>query len=163
MMKNKKGQEEMVGFAIIIILVAVILLVFLGISLRNSKEDYTKSYEAQSFVQAVLQYNTDCAKTYEPNYLSIQKLISECNDKKNCLDGRDSCEVLESTLEDILEKSWKIEQEGFIKGYELKIISDKTQEIIKIQKGNSTINYKGAVQDFSKNGKQIEILFNVYS
>ena len=34
--KNKRGQEEIVGFVIIILLVSVVALVFFGISLRKT-------------------------------------------------------------------------------------------------------------------------------
>ena len=92
---KKKGQEEMLGFALIIIIVAVILLVFLGFSLRGSQKQGVESYEADSFMQAFLQYTTDCAENYETDYLDIQDLVFECDDGNTCLDGRDACEVLE--------------------------------------------------------------------
>ena len=45
---NKKAQSEMVGFALIIIIVAVVLLVFLSASVRNSNDDNTQSFEVES-------------------------------------------------------------------------------------------------------------------
>ncbi|MBI2057207.1 hypothetical protein HYT91_03060 [Candidatus Pacearchaeota archaeon] len=58
--KNKIGQEEMVGFALIIILVSVILLVFLAFSLNKPKTEATESYEVNSFLQSSLQYTSSC-------------------------------------------------------------------------------------------------------
>jgi len=57
---NKKAQEEMVGFALIIIVVAVILLVFLSIGLRKDGREDVESYEVASFIQSLLQYHTSC-------------------------------------------------------------------------------------------------------
>lgn len=159
--KSKRSQEEMVGFALIIIIVAVILLVFLGFSLRSSQKEIVESYEVDSFIQAFLQYTTDCADTYEPNYLSIQKLIIECNKGETCLDERYTCDVLDSELTKILEESWKTGEDWPVKGYELNITSNK-EELLSIKQGNTTREYKWATQDFSKGGDSIEILFTAY-
>ena len=117
----KKAQEEMIGFALIIIVVAVIILVFIGFSLKSPQKEAVESYEINSFIQSFLQQTSDCRDNLE--YLSIQKLIFDCNDGEICLDGRNTCEVLDSTLRGITEESWKIE-ESPIKGYNLEIISN---------------------------------------
>ena len=152
----KRAQEEMVGFALIIILVAVILLVFLGFSLRNQDRDAVESYEVESFIQSFLHYTSDCRDNLE--FLSVQKLISGCSNDVRCLDERSTCEVLEPILEGIVEESWKIGADRPVKGYELKINSFEN-EILKINKGNITSNSKGSVQ-FLPN--DIEILFTAY-
>ncbi len=157
--KNKSGQEEIVGFALIIIIVAVILLVFLGLSLNTPQKEIVESYEVDSFIQAFLQYTTDCRDNLE--YLSIQKLIFNCYDDEMCLDERDACNALNSTLIGIVEESWKVEGDRPVKGYELKIIIDE-EEMLLVEKGNITQNYKGSMQDFSKSGKDCEIYFKAY-
>ncbi len=155
---RKYGQEEMVGFALIMIIVAVIILVFLGFSLRSSKKETIESYEAESFIQASLQYTTDCRDEFEP--VSIQKLIFNCYKGEQCLNGIEACDVLNSTLTSILEESWKI-GETPVKGYELKIFVDEeeTEKMPKIKQGNITSNSKGASQTFPKG---IEVQFTVY-
>lgn len=158
-MKRKKAQEEMVGFALIIIVVAVILLIFLGFALRKQQKEIVESYEVESFIQAFLQYTTDCRDNLE--YLSIQKLIFDCYGGEMCLDGRSACDALNSTLKEILEESWKVEGDRPVKGYELKIASDE-EEILLITKGNLTGNSKGAMQEFSRSGNLIEIFFTAY-
>jgi hypothetical protein len=155
--RNKYGQEEMVGFALIMILVAVILLIFVGFSLKDSQKDVTESYEVESFIQAFLQYTTDCADGYEPRYYSVGKLITACNNGERCLDERDTCEVLELTLGEITGASWKVGENLPVKGYELKILSNNKDMMI-IQKGNFTENSRGAVQYL----KDIEIFFITY-
>ncbi len=155
----KRSQEEMVGFALIIIIVAVILIIFLGFSLRTPQKEAVEDYEVNSFIQAVLQYTTDCRDNLE--YLSIQKLIFNCNNEEICLDERDTCDVLNSTLAEIIKKSWKIEGDRPVKGYELSILSNK-KEILMLKEGNITQNYKGAMQDFNRGGNSIEVYFTAY-
>lgn len=155
MKANKKAQEEMVGFALIIIVVAVILLIFIGFSLKTPKKENVESYEVESFIQSSLQYTTDCRDNLRT--FSIQKLISSCRNDEICLDGRNTCEVLNSTLKGIVEESWKVGENTPIKGYEFKIISDK-KEMLKFGEGNITANSKGSVQYFPN----IEIFFTAY-
>jgi len=159
----KRSQEEMVGFALIMIIVAVIILVFLGFSLRSSKKETIESYEVESFLQSMLQYTTDCEDYFEP--LPVQKLIFNCYGKEQCLDERETCDVLNSTLTEILNESWKI-GETPVKGYELRIIAnpeEAPEEIIpKIEKGNVTSNSKGASQQFAKGGNSAEIYLKIF-
>ncbi|MCK4553172.1 hypothetical protein KAT80_03130 [Candidatus Pacearchaeota archaeon] len=161
-MINKKAQEEIMGFALIIVLVAIIGLIFLGFSLRNPQKEIVESYEVESFIQAFLQYTTDCGN-YRENYLPIQKIISKCVDDETCLDGRDSCDVLSSTLTEIIEESWKVDGDRPIQGYKLEIVlEDGTEVIPLISNGNSTKNSKGVLQPFMPLGENYEIYFTVY-
>ena len=152
----KKGQEEMVGFALIMIIVAVILLIFLSFSLGRPTKETVESYEVEGFIQSFLQYTTDCRDNLE--YLSIQDLIFDCKDKRKCLDGRDACEVLNLTLKGIVDESWQVEGDRPIKGYELKIIVED-EEMIFLQKGNITKNTKGSMEPFPK---EVDVYFNAY-
>jgi len=158
----KKAQEEMIGFVLIIVLVAVIGLIFLGLSLRNPQKEIVESYEVESFIQSFLQYTTDCGN-YRENYLPLQKLISACVDGEICLDERESCTVLSSTLTEIIESSWKVEGDRPIQGYELKIVlEDGTDVIPLINKGNVTKNSKGTSQPFTPLGENYKVDFTVY-
>lgn len=154
---QKKAQEELVGFALIIIIVAVILLFLIVFSLRSNEKEAVESSEVNSFIQAFLQYSTDCRDNLE--YFSVQDLISECNNEAVCLDERDSCEVLNSTLKNIIGVSWKVGQDRPVKGYDLKITANK-REIIALKAGNITRNDKGAGQSLPDS---IEVSFRVYS
>ncbi len=157
--KKKKAQEEIVGFALIIIIVAVILLFFLNFYLRSGEKEGVESYEVDSFIQAFLHYTTDCEDYLE--YLSVQDLIFECNNDALCLDDREACEVLNSTLRNIVDKTWKVGENYPVKGYELNITANE-EEILSFIEGNITKNYKGAEQPFSKSGDSIKIFFRAY-
>ena len=154
-----KGQEEIVGFALIIIIVAVILLVILGLSLKGKGKEAVQSYEVASFIQTSLQYTSDCYNGIE--YLSMQKLISECEREYACDDGRNTCEVLNSTIKGISEKSWKVSEETPVKGYKIRIVTEE-REILLLEKGNKTNNYKSSMQSFSKQGIDYDLSFSVY-
>jgi hypothetical protein len=153
----KQGQEEMVGFALIIIIVAIIILVFIVLTITKPKGEEIESYKVESFLQALLQYTTDCEDNFE--YLSIQKLIFRCNTGGRCLDERDFCVVLNEVLDDIVDKSWRVKQGG---GYSLEITSGE-EIILNLSKGNITNNYRVAVQPFSRAGESMQISFKVYS
>ena len=155
-MFDKKGQEEMLGFALIIIIVAVILLVFLGISINKPQKDNVESYEVTNFVQSFLQYTTDCSDGRK--LLDIQDLIFECQDKTTCSDGRETCEVLNTTLKEISSKSWIVGEDSPVKGYEMAILSGD-EPLIYFKEGNITSNSKGSPQSFPYD---IKVYFTAY-
>jgi hypothetical protein len=158
--KQKRGQEEFVGFGVIIIVVAVALLIFLSFALKKgSQKQGIESYEVESFIQSVLQYTTDCEDNIR--YLPIQKIVFDCTEDVKCLNGRKTCDVLNETLEGIMQESWLVEEDSLVKGYELEVFSEEN-EILKISKGNFTNNYKGAEQLFSEGGDSIKIAFSAY-
>jgi hypothetical protein len=158
-----KGQEEIVGFALIIIIVAVILLVILGLSIRGKGGEAVQSYEVGSFLQASLQYTSDCYDGIE--YLPVQKLIFECENENLCEDDRDTCDILENDFKGIIEKSWKVSEEMPVKGYKIAIVSQEDEtpkEILSIKDGNETNNYKTSMQSFSRQGIDYDVSFSVY-
>jgi Ni,Fe-hydrogenase I cytochrome b subunit len=157
---NKKGQEEMVGFALIIIIVSVILLVFLGFYLSKPSTQTIQSYETESFVQSMLQYSTKCQNYF--GYISVENLIFMCNSGTQCSDGEDSCMVLNTTLQGILSNSWPVGQGSSIKGYNLNITSSTGWDL-SISAGNITSSSEGTSQDFpNSNGVSVNVVFNGY-
>ena len=157
--KKIKGQQEMVGFAIILVLVFVILLVVLSSSIRNSDNDLVESYEVSGFIQSFLQYTTGCEDNREK--LDVQKLMFECSLNAKCVDGRETCDVLETTINGILDESWNYGEDYPVKGYELLMISN-SKELLNISRGEKTNNFKGSNQDFSRSGSNLGVFFTAY-
>ncbi|MCW8966113.1 MAG: hypothetical protein OQK82_05445, partial [Candidatus Pacearchaeota archaeon] len=122
---QKRGQEEMVGFGLIIIIVAVILLVFLSIALSGRDNETVKSYEVESFIQAYLQHTSDCRKSDNLEYLSVQSLIFSCDSGTSCLDGRKACDALNETTSKVLDEYWRYGENRPIKGRILDILSEE--------------------------------------
>ena len=146
------------------ILVAIILLIFLGISLNNPDQESVQSYEAESFLQSVLQYTTECRDNFGPH--SVNDLVFECFNQDMCLDGQNSCDILESALENILSESWSVGEESPIEGYEFYVVANAGESdgepIIDIEEGNTVGSSKGASSSFSKGGGDFDIYFSVY-
>ena len=157
--KTRKSQEEMIGFALIVIIVFIILLIFLGLSLRKGEREAVESYEVENFIQALLEYNTDCSDNAE--YLSIKELIFSCNNGEKCVDERDTCEVLDGTLGDILREVWRIGEEYPVKGYKLDVLSDEIGVLL-IEEGEETGNSKGSIQSFARRSEDYDITFTIY-
>lgn len=152
---NKRGQEEMIGFGLIIVIVAVILLIFISFVAFNKESGDVENYEIESFIQSMLQYTTECEDYL--GYLSVQKLIYSCEKNEFCLNKENSCDVLENTLSGIVDSSWQIENRP-IEAYELQIINNE-KDMILINKGNKTNNYKSSMQILPK---EVSIVFSAY-
>ena len=139
---DKKAQEEIVGFVLIVVLVAVIAVIFLGISLRNpEKTESPQSEQVASFLSAVGEITTDC-EIPESSPKTISQLVVRCAEGAECInhmnqERKTSCEVLENYLKGALEASYLIGEGSFVKYYNLSIYyaSDKEAVIESIIKG----------------------------
>lgn len=140
--QNKKAQEEMVGFVLIVVIVVVIGLVFLLISARQETKLEAESKDISAFLRSASEYTSECAINYEPNYAKLGELIKECRDEAPCISGKKACEVLNATLSDILDKSWNVKPGGAIKGYAFNstfssnVTQERGREILSIISGN---------------------------
>lgn len=116
---NRKGQNEMVGFVLIVVIVVVALMVFLVISVRKPNEQ-VESAEIENLLSAMLEYTTECAISYEPEYDSYRDLVKDCyNDRKcNNLDKM-ACIYLNQLSTNIMQDL--VATESQISAYELKI------------------------------------------
>src|SRR3989304_9297604 len=147
--RNKKGQEEMVGFVLIIVMVAVILLFLLFFALRSKgTKESVENFEVDSFLQSALQYTTSCQLSESGKPISMQNLIFECvaDSESVCYGGEKACETLNSELGAIVAKSWPVGEERPAKGVELVILGNGA-EVLRIDEGNVTGEYKGGVEN----------------
>lgn len=154
---NKKGQEEMVGFVIIIILVSVIGLIFLSFSLDDSGTGTMDNEEVESFILALGKVTTECTDE-NGYYRNIQELILDCDKNRECADGKNSCNVLEEEIKNIISSSWNIGEEVPNKGYSINITNTNNESVLSYKEGNQTNNYKGASQILAN----AEIRFKLY-
>ena len=119
--RKRRGQEEMVGFVLVVLIVMVIFVVILGLSVRKkSTEGIDQSIEASQFLDALLEFTSDCSKngyTYE----SVEELFDEC--RKGgvvCSSGETACEILKRTIEGAINASWNINSESPESGFEIR-------------------------------------------
>lgn len=147
---KKKGQEEIVGFVLIMVIVAIVFLIFLGISIRKSSTSVSsESSEIYQFLESSMEYTTECAFSSAPDYYTLGELFEECYLGNNCLNGQDSCEILNKTVNEIMSKSWNINPEGNVKGYEFESIysvdsSEQSQGIMSLEAGECGGEIRGA-------------------
>jgi len=145
---SKKGQEEMVGFVLVVVIVAVIFLVFLAIFVRQITPATQKgSGDVFQYLESMMQYTTDCAIRYEPAFSSLDTLIGDCYSDSMCVSGKSACETLNRTLREAIKSNWNIGADRPTKGYMFNstyksgtIIND----VIYIQEGNCSGNKIGA-------------------
>lgn len=158
---GKKAQEEMVGFALIIILVSIIFIVLLASYIRKPQSENIESPEVNSFVQSFLQYTTECEQNSEN--LTLQRLILECQKKEICDNRKETCKVLNDTLKSLITESWNVGPQSPVKGYNLIILSENKQ-VLNLTGGVVTKNYKTAPQSLpGEDKKLITILFSAYT
>jgi hypothetical protein len=157
-MINKKAQSEMVGFAIIVILVTVVILVFFSISL-NKKEDLNlNNQEPANFLNSLVDYTTTCETSYG-NFISMKKLVDYCNEGKRCNEEIDSCALLNETVQEILSSSFRVGENWPTKGYSLKILIEGRRLYI-FEDGNKTSTRQGSTQKYDGG---VDFNFEVYS
>jgi len=158
--KNKKGQHEIVGFILIVVIVVVIGLFLLVFYLRQEPVE-RQSSDIQNFLQNSMRYTTSCAINYAPEYSSIEDLIKSCykNENQECVDERKVCEAVNETLSELVPESLQVDPEGKINAYSMFIYYEdlsasdeknrskkETQkhEILRLSKGNCTGSKTGA-------------------
>ncbi len=137
---NRKGQEEGVGFVLIIVIVVIVFLILMGIMIRQKSPDVKKeSRDITQFLESAAEYTSDCAMRYEPAYSKVGDLMKECHRESFCISKLGACEVLENTLRGLIDSSWQVGANRPIKGYILNITYESNQsseEILAIIKGN---------------------------
>ena len=121
--KDKKAQEEMVGFVLIVVLVAIIAVIFLGITLRKpSNKIGQESERLSSFLSAVSEFTTEC-EIPETNFKTIGQLVDKCSKGAVCFNERSACDILETDLKAIMASAYVVGQGSFVYSYNLSISS----------------------------------------
>jgi hypothetical protein len=159
MIKNtklgKRAQEEMVGFVLIVVLVAVISLIFLGLSLRQKSQPEMNT-QVDNLLSAMLAYTTDCA-LYMPQYETVGDLIKSCYYNERCSNGKDTCAELRAVMDKLLKAAeGDLTLDKPVKAYELNVSYSAVQQgfvvrrpeagIVYIKKGICTQNSIGSQQ-----------------
>ncbi len=104
--REKKGQQEIVGFILIVVIIVVIGVIFLGISLRNANGGVIQDdVEMTNFLSSSMKYTTDCILR-EPFYSELGDIAEGCYSNRVCADSRTACEVLNQTYRSMIEKLW---------------------------------------------------------
>ena len=154
--RKSRGQSEMVGFAVILIMVAVIGMVLLTIS--DKDEEPEDDFALKSFVQSILGYTTECQDS-RGEHLPLRKAMFICEESQLCYSGEDPCDIVNETLLGILENSWRIGEDWPTSGYSLQVLG-KDVKIFETIRGNTTNRVRSSNQVFESG---IMINFKVYT
>jgi len=161
---RKRGQEEIVGFVLIMVLVAVVFLVFLGITIKKGAIETRDSKDVYQFLESSMEYTTDCAVRFVPDYSRMGELIEECYDNKKCLDGRNSCKVFNDTMNKAIRDSWNVGDESSVKGFKFAAAyssSSDEEKIMAFEEGECNSKIKGATYLIPSFPGTIEINFQI--
>lgn len=140
--KNKSGQEEFVGFAIIMVIIAIIGVIFLGIMMRQGSGDSQayRSVDAENLLGSMMQVTSSCVES-PPFFREMRDLVKDCDEDRECEDGRLACDVLEEEVSWNLDKA--MESDNKIKGYNFKVgagsIND-SRVIKEVKRGNCSMS-----------------------
>ena len=119
---SKRSQSEIIGFAVIIVIVSIIGLIFLSFSIGRGDETKKTSAEISDFLQSSMYHTTNCATGYIPNYKSIQDLIKSCYRNENCINlDKMACAALKEDFSKIVEYSFNVSEDHPNKAYKLNI------------------------------------------
>lgn len=133
---NKKAQQEIVGFVLIVVLVVVGLMAYLTISLRGPPEN-DESPEVENILNALMKHTTDCALFSAPHYEDYEDLF------RSAYQG-ESCNNLDETALDYLNQSIRevlrdmMITEARIKGYEFQFFEEDGAGILMFSEGNTS-------------------------
>lgn len=112
---EKRGQQEIVGFVLIVVLVVIGLMVFLVIALRGGGKDL-ESVRVSNMLDVIMKSSSDCAIVYEPDYDDFEDLFKSCFKGKRCSNlGVDACDYLNKSLNDVVESM--ISSEAGVSGW----------------------------------------------
>jgi len=140
----RKGQQEMVGFVLIVVIVIVGLLVFLVFALKQ--DDVSENDIANNVLSAIMATSSDCAIVYEPNYDDMRDLFRSCYDGRRCANTMEmACDTLEESLVSILDEV--LMMESVINAYQLDFEvsdSDGKFEFFKLINGSCTGSIYGS-------------------
>ena len=136
---KRKGQEEIVGFVAIVVLVAVIGLVLLGLALRQ-KPSESSSTEVYQLLESMMEVTSDCSLDFNGN-ARVRDLFEPCSKNNVCNDGQDTCMVLNESIESSLRNAfYKGNQTNLRYMFEVRLISNSSfgEVIISRNVGNCT-------------------------
>lgn len=145
---NKKAQEEIVGFVLIVIIVTIAGIILLGIFLRQPENNSLESKDIYHFLESAMEITSSCAPSYEPAYSKLSELFKDCFEGlSTCTSGESPCSVLNKTLTQTIDSSFFTDKRAEIKGYQFQSLytTNSTQkEILSIYNGNCANAIQGS-------------------
>lgn len=157
--KNKKAQEEMVGFVLILVVIVVIGLALLFF-LKPQPGEIKKDSLVSNLLYSMLSYTSSCHDK------EVRDVIIMCSKDENC-NGEKACDYLQGLLGDMLDETTKGEFEvgKQTRGYLLNISTAEdmtTGEILLIERGNLTGDMAGSFVPIHTITESISVRLRLY-
>ncbi|MEK6820619.1 MAG: hypothetical protein AABX71_02815 [Nanoarchaeota archaeon] len=157
--KTRKAQEEMVGFVLIVVLVAIIALIFLGISMRKTTRA-EENKEIDSFLASTLLFTTNCRPSADAVY-DFKDLIRACLKNERCDELEKACDVLNKTAFNLIENSWKISEESREKAYIFRIYKGE-ESLVYLAEGKESSKKQGAEIYLPVEGENVYLRMEIF-
>jgi len=131
MSKNKKSQMEILGLAIVVVLILVATIFVVRFLVVKAPADYRKSFVSSELATNMLStFLKTSAK--DCSQLTMTELLQDCAQAKSiiCDNGQDSCKFVDSTAKNIFSATldkWSMQ-------YEFLAYADINSPLIKIGK-----------------------------
>jgi hypothetical protein len=138
-MKTRKGQEEVMGFVLIVMIVIIIGIVFFAFSMRKTGQSvWQQSSEASDFLNSILAYTTPYKIGGIGTNQSVKELLQACAERQRCGTGtKDCCTAANSTISDIFGHLQADASGKFIHGYNL-TATDGATRLVTVVTGETT-------------------------
>jgi len=150
-MRDKKAQEEVVGFAVVVVLVSVIFVIILGFSMNKPTTQDKQSTDVRQFLESIREVTTDCSLSGSIP-ANLKELMGACYSRTYCSSGAKACDELNNTMKDILEASYSPSEEAHIKAYifsiDFETSSSQRENLITQKSGNCSSNSYRESDDF---------------
>ena len=120
---DKKAQQEIVGFIIIVLMVVIAGVIFLSISLRPHKTVIQDDVDMSNFLISTSRFTSECYIPSTPRYQNLDELTKICRNSQTqmCDNKQTACDVLNKSYSEILGKIWKASSVGSVTYYQLQI------------------------------------------
>jgi hypothetical protein len=139
--KKIKGQIEIFGLAVIVILISIGFFIFVSLKAQhpteNPQKEYTNDKLANDFVLSILDVNVKDCDTF-----TLKDLIVDCGrDRKIDCGGTSSCFAANKTITDLLNGTFMVMNTKF-RFYSENLKDNAGREIINITHLNCTSNMR---------------------
>ena len=159
-MNNKKAQQELVGFVLIVVVVIIGMVVYLGITLRSNpvQED---SIQVSAILDAFLLQTSDCAIVYVPDYSDFEDLMKSAYKGDSCSNlNKKVLTYLNETVKDVLGAMIDTEG-GRITAYELSLFEEEGVGIFQYFDGECSGQINSARRSIISEGKKLIVQLRV--
>ena len=156
---RKKGQQEIVGFVLIVVLVMVVLMVFFVISVRDTGEEVS-DVGISNMLDIVMRMTTECATVTAPDYDDFEEWFKSWFKGKNCnsLDVS-ACEYLDENFEDVVDSM--VSGDSSIDGWSAEFFEKDGAGISKWSGGNCSRVKGGTQRTILSGGTNLAVRFRI--